>query len=682
MKRTLLAIMAILIMLCSCQEQTNRASLRILLEKDTRTIAPEGYPLDVTKYRITGSGPGGASFDITTGKTSVSLTGLVIGTWSLRAEGLNENGDIMVYGETEFQLSMNSTSTTITLSTLYGSGSLSLSFSWDPARISSPKLDLTLTSQYGSKDSITLTPTAFSASEGTASFSGSGYPSGSYVLSARLYSGEVLAAGSVEAVRIAGNKTSTGSIAFDLDKYPDNPGSLNLVNQTGVPVSCSIEGVSDTTLVGNSVVASLASDSGDISGFQIQWYLDGAFIGEGISASFTPSAGVHRIDAVASTSRLGSSGSCGKNFETVLNTAEGIPVVGGVIRTSETSLVLGAKPVIRFLPDGKVLAISNAAKLVQICSLLRNTLSIEKTYTFEELGITAAEVKDVQATQLTEAASKLVMAADSPASTFLFNYSHENPIMIKSRESKGDYGVHSGTQYPIGSYRKILMLPLYDFAFILGHQADMGGSYLIAKRYLESTDAAYNAGSLNLRTSFHLALRSTPTVTAVNPEGSMCVVGCEAGGFYAYAPSRITDPYFKMEVACTVDLKNKTSGLRNMSFIGYSQIAFATATSIGVATASASNYQFALTSQQSIGERVVEDMKTTDDYAYTYIIDSAGNSVWTLKPNEDRTQMVGLGDLSLPVPDMNAIEISGSGTNALVYNRDSADSIVLLRINR
>ena len=112
MKRTLLAIMAILIMLCSCQEQTNRASLRILLEKDTRTIAPEGYPLDVTKYRITGSGPGGASFDITTGKTSVSLTGLVIGTWSLRAEGLNENGDIMVYGETEFQLSMNSTSTT------------------------------------------------------------------------------------------------------------------------------------------------------------------------------------------------------------------------------------------------------------------------------------------------------------------------------------------------------------------------------------------------------------------------------------------------------------------------------------------------------------------------------------------------------------------------------------------
>ena len=44
--------------------------------------------------------------------------------------------------------------------------------------------------------------------------------------------------------------------------------------------------------------------------------------------------------------------------------------------------------------------------------------------------------------------------------------------------------------------------------------------------------------------------------------------------------------------------------------------------------------------------------------------------------------MVGLGDLSLPVPDMNAIEISGSGTNALVYNRDSADSIVLLRINR
>ena len=60
------------------------ATMRITLNSDTdRLIAPEGIPLDVVSYHITGAGPSGDTFGITTTKTSATLSGVAVGEWNI-----------------------------------------------------------------------------------------------------------------------------------------------------------------------------------------------------------------------------------------------------------------------------------------------------------------------------------------------------------------------------------------------------------------------------------------------------------------------------------------------------------------------------------------------------------------------------------------------------------------------
>ena len=234
MKKTFMVI-ALLIILCivaSCDAKQDRATMRVILQKD-RSITPDGYSLDIDHYRITGSGPGGASFNIETSRQSVSLEGLIIGEWTIQAEGLNKDDDVLVTGETTHHLSTSNGSVVIYLETLAGEGSLSLVLTWDAERtdIENTSIEITLTEQYGSKEEIELEEVSIDKNTGRAEYSGVNLPSGSYILSARLYSGSVQIAGFVEAVRIAGDQVSEGEIVFDLDKYPTEPGSLEIINK-------------------------------------------------------------------------------------------------------------------------------------------------------------------------------------------------------------------------------------------------------------------------------------------------------------------------------------------------------------------------------------------------------------------------------------------------------------------
>ena len=235
-----------LVILPSCEEGASHATLRVNLRKD-RSIVPLDYPLEIDSYRIAGEGPGSESFDIETNKESISLDGLVIGEWTITAEGRNSNKDVLVTGTTTHRLSTTNGSCTIVLEDLVGSGTLSIELEWDPDRIvSEPSIELEVTPQYGEKETRTLDLTSMDENAGTASYEGVDYPAGSYVLAARLFDGSVQVAGFVEAVRIVGGETSSGTIVFDLDKFPVEPGTLDLVDNTGVPVSCTISGLEDT----------------------------------------------------------------------------------------------------------------------------------------------------------------------------------------------------------------------------------------------------------------------------------------------------------------------------------------------------------------------------------------------------------------------------------------------------
>ena len=334
-KHAFIALVAISVMLFpSCEESADHATLRVNLRQD-RSIVPEDFPLEIDSYRITGDGPGSESFSVETDNQTVSLEGLIIGEWHITAEGLNKNNDVLVTGEADHRLSATNGSCTIVLENLVGTGSLEVSLSWDPERIAGEAtVELELTPQYGTEEKQVLELTEIDAASGSASYSGSGYPSGSYVLSARLYDGDVQVAGFVEAVRIAGDQISKGTVEFDLDRYPTEPGTLEVVNNTGVPVSCVIEGLEDTVDADIPITVTLSSETDDVSSYSIIWYLDGNQIGEGAEAEFTPTVGTHRIDVVASTSRLGTSGSASINFEALSITDPGVPARGSIVEDS------------------------------------------------------------------------------------------------------------------------------------------------------------------------------------------------------------------------------------------------------------------------------------------------------------------------------------------------------------
>ena len=331
----LVIALSVMALFCSCEESVDHATLRVNLRQD-RSIVPEDFPLEIESYRITGDGPGSESFSIETNKETVSLEGLVIGEWVIMAEGLNSNKDVLVTGSTTHKLSATNGSCTIILEDLVGTGSLEVLLHWDPERISGKAtIELELTPQYGEKKTETLELTSIDENDGNAQYSGTGYPSGSYVLAARLYDGKIQVAGFVEAVRIAGDQISKGEIRFDLDKYPIEPGTLELIDKTGVPVQCVIEGLTDTVDADLPVKVRITSETDDVSDYAIVWYLDGNHAGDGAEIEITPNAGTHRLDVVASTSRLGTAGSTSINFEAVSKALPGVPSHGNLVEDGE-----------------------------------------------------------------------------------------------------------------------------------------------------------------------------------------------------------------------------------------------------------------------------------------------------------------------------------------------------------
>ena len=161
-------LLIVVALLSACEQGQSHATLRVNLRKD-RSIVPAGYPLEIESYRITGDGPGDESFSIETNKETISLEGLVIGEWSILAEGLNSQKDVLVTGSTTHRLSVTNGSCTIVLEDLTGEGSLEVVLLWDPVRINNEaSIELELTPQYGEKETRSLELTSFDTEAGRA----------------------------------------------------------------------------------------------------------------------------------------------------------------------------------------------------------------------------------------------------------------------------------------------------------------------------------------------------------------------------------------------------------------------------------------------------------------------------------------------------------------------------------
>ena len=436
---TTLMLAISLLALPSCEEPKTHGTMRINLEQGTRSIVPSGYPVEVEEYRITGEGPQGADFEVKTERTSITIEGLIAGEWILEAEGMNSHGDVLVRGDTVFAFSASNPSTTITLDELIGTGSLKVTLEWDPSLIvGNAEVELSIRPQYGSDTEKVLTLSSINEAAGTASYSGSGYDAGSYVLSAKLYDSGILVAGSAEAVRIAGDQESEGKIVFDLNKNPTEPGTLEIINSTGVPVTFTIEGIDDTVEADTEISVSLVSSADSVENYQVSWYLNGEKLGEGSTLKLTPSLGVHRLDAVASSSLIGSTSSATVNFEAVTSVAEGVPNQGGIVRDGTGGLNLGSDTLVHFMPNGNLMIFSNEDRTVQIGRILRNSITIEHEMSFSSLGITGT-VSTFAVDEYSSSVYKVLVGVNNPFAVKLYNYSPSNHSMTKAVEANASH---------------------------------------------------------------------------------------------------------------------------------------------------------------------------------------------------------------------------------------------------
>ena len=139
-----LALSALLLM-AGCQEPVRTADLKVTLdEKADRTLAPADTDFNIASYyvKLTGS----TTVDVTTVRSTFVVQGLPLGTYTISAEGRNNEGQVIVRGTSTFSLSAENNSATVTLNELVGTGSVNLNFTWDADLTADPSVEVYLKS--------------------------------------------------------------------------------------------------------------------------------------------------------------------------------------------------------------------------------------------------------------------------------------------------------------------------------------------------------------------------------------------------------------------------------------------------------------------------------------------------------------------------------------------------------
>ena len=421
-------MMILIIGFSGCKEEPGRSSLRLTMQRNddqNRSILPQDTPLEVSRYAVTGEGPQGSTFEMQSTNPTMEMEGLLMGNWALTAVGQNKDGVNLVSGSATCSLTSEPTNAIIELNTLMGTGTMNVEFTWDKEKISNPSIDLWVVDSEGIRTKVN--PTTSNYINGSVYYS-STYPSGSYMLQGRLYSGSTAVAGCAEVVRIVGGKTTDGCIALDLDKYPEIPSSLTLINKAGTPIECSISGLSTSVDALKEITVSVTVPESENDGnIGVLWFLDGEEISSSLDCTFTPSTGTHRLDLIAKGALLASSGSASISFKAIIAGTPGCPVLANTVTDNTDGLNISGNTKIAFLPDGKILLASSIHSTLQICRIVRDSLEVIRTYTQAE-GFNTQKITDMLVDKNT---SRVAIADNQHPGITLYQYNTNNASLTK-----------------------------------------------------------------------------------------------------------------------------------------------------------------------------------------------------------------------------------------------------------
>ncbi len=426
-------IICLMVGIISCKSEPTRQNLEInIKEYVAKTILPQDTTVDVVKYKIEGVGPDNNKIAFETSRTSYTLEGMLIGSWSLTAYGINREGIKLVMGETDFNLSPSNTKATIELNKLVGTGELDLTFKWDSSKLSDPNLKLNCTDYAGRK--VELKTDSFNKERGEASLYKTGIPSGSYTIQAELFDGEIKVSGFSEAIRIVDTRTTQKTVNMLVNENGNDNGSITLVDRSGTPVKCSITGLATSVIANEEVCVKLSSSNTALNEISAVWYLDGLKIGTGTQLKFSPKPGSHRLDVVAETQKLGSTGSTYLIFQADVLGKIGEPVKNDITINSNVNLKGNSE--IAISEHNKLFISSTKDRTLQVCSIKSNILSADTTYNKDFHNF---ETSDISEMLYVPEAKQLYIINKSSDSIAALSYNPSTDVLTKILDNGGRY---------------------------------------------------------------------------------------------------------------------------------------------------------------------------------------------------------------------------------------------------
>lgn len=441
MKRyALICLAAALIgLFAACKsESTPRSTLELTLEEKEgeKLLAPKEVSLEISRFTVNGSGPDGETFSVTSPTRSVSVSGLLIGSWNVTAEGLNEDGTRLASGKATVQLGPEPSPATIYLDKLEGSGTATIQITWDPNLITDPSFTLEVTNQ---NTGVTRTQSLDTSTlpSGYVDFETSTLEAGSYMLVGRLYAGGVQVSGFAEALRIVDGQSTSGSINLSLSKTTAIPAKFELVDKIGSPVQCSITGLASEMSTTQQVTAKLEPQPG--SEVSTTWYMDGSKVSEGLTCTFTPQRGNHRLDVMAQGSGKASLGSASFTFRGVVTGTRNVPVVVSEQTDGQNQVTAKAGCHIAFLSDGNLIVAGDG--YLQVCKIINDELVPAMSYTTGNAPLMPLKsVSDVAVDQ----SRNLVLIADNVNHALTVYQYHPDDATL-SKVTQSDNLVYTGT---------------------------------------------------------------------------------------------------------------------------------------------------------------------------------------------------------------------------------------------
>ena len=401
-KTALFILLAVAVLMTSCQEELGTTSLKLILKSDSASRLITNQSADIDHYKVVGTGPQDKEGEaqkievtVTAAESSTTLSGLLIGNWKFEVTAYNSNGTPLMSGLVNVNVTSRPSPVVIDVNTPVGSGNISLDISWSAPEVEDPQLKVYLRGPSMSSEESSTVNAVIGAVEGTATYQVSNLVSGTYVIRVELYDGDKLYGGKIESVKIFTDTTTTGSIAIVYDAEVTHNGTgLTLQTNYGRPVQGSISCPSNDShtlyVLEETTLEFSVSSTEDIvdSDYTVEWYYDGVKQTQGTTAlssnkstfTFKPYLGVHIVNVLCYNKNYGSVGTAEWSFSTVTRGEPGSLYKQREVSAGEGGIKTGSRILIGALDCGKFLVLSPDNTVIQACGLENNNLKVYSSF--------------------------------------------------------------------------------------------------------------------------------------------------------------------------------------------------------------------------------------------------------------------------------------------------------------